>query len=118
VERRKHPRLRTSQPVVLQLLPDGRPVEACILDISARGVHLRSPAPLPVNARIRIDTEETLLLGEVTRCTRDSGSGAYHIGVHLQYSLAELAELERLNRSLLSRDDHRGAVDPVLLHRK
>jgi hypothetical protein len=75
-------------------------VEACVLDLSEAGIRLRSSAPLPVNATVRIDAEDLLLLGEVTRC--DAEGGAYNVGILLSHSLAAYAELESLNRALCS----------------
>ena len=84
----------------MRTLPRGRSAEACVLDFSESGIRLRSPEPLPVNAAVRIDAEDLLLLGEVTRC--DAEGGAYNVGILLSHSLASCAELEQLNHALCS----------------
>jgi hypothetical protein len=105
VERRKENRLKTDRPVTLKVLGAiSQPlIEGCVLDMSGSGLCLRTPLPLPCGASVKIDAQDMLLLGEVTRCF--PANGAYTVGVHLSHSLAALAELERLNRALLREDN-------------
>ena len=94
MERRKHPRLQTNLPVLMTTLPRGRSVEACVLlDLSEGGLRLRSSAPLAVNAAVRIEADDLLLLGEVTRC--DAEGGAYSVGIQLSHTDADLEQLNR-----------------------
>lgn len=83
------------------------------------------PCSIKVNALIRIEGSNMLLLGEVTRC--EPHQQGFHLGVLIRHSLQNLQALENLNRALLeaegklceeavpvpvSRDE--GAVNPLL----
>jgi hypothetical protein len=99
VERRKEPRLRIKQPVILTLLDakSRRFIEACVTDISDGGVQLRVPMPLPCGATIEIEGGIRLIPG--TRC--EPVEGAYAVGVQVSQTLPSLMELELLNRKLI-----------------
>jgi hypothetical protein len=100
VERRRETRLKVRQPVTLTVLGDrGKITEACVLDVSSGGVQLRAPAPVPCGAPIKIDGDNTSMLGEVCRCV--PAEGAYNVGVQLIDPSPTLLELEHLNRSLI-----------------
>jgi PilZ domain len=104
MERRKEPRLRLKQPVILTLLEakSRRFIEACVTDISGGGVQLRVPMPLPCGATIEIEGGNTLILGEVCRC--EPADGAYTVGVQVSQTLPSLMEVELLNRSLIGEE--------------
>ena len=92
-ERRKEPRIRTSQPVLVRAL-NALPVEACVLDVSSKGARLRAPEPVPVGAVVRIEARELLLVGTVIRC--ELTRGAYDVGILLSRPLEMLLELRKL----------------------
>jgi len=73
-------------------------MEAYLLDISSNGLQLRLPKPVPCGTPVKIDGNNTLMLGEVCRC--EPAEGAYAVGVQLSQALSSLKELELLNRSL------------------
>ncbi len=112
VERRKEYRLKTNRPVTLTVLGAiGQPVmEGYFLDLSGSGLSLRLPLPAPCGAAVKIDAQDMLMLGEITRCT--PVEGAYVVGIQLSHSLAALAELDRLNRALLREDYGSGQRQP------
>ncbi len=101
-ERRSEPRIKTNHTVLFRT-PDTLPVEACLLDISTKGARLRASEPVPVGIMIRVDSQEMLLFGTVTRCTPNRG--AYDVGIALSRPLELLGELRRLNASLLAEPD-------------
>jgi len=74
-------------------------MEAYLLDISGNGLKLRLPELVLCGAAVKIDGNNTLLLGEVSRCEPEAG--AFIVGVRLSHRLSSLAELELLNRSLI-----------------
>ena len=74
-------------------------MEAYLLDISDHGLHLRLPKPVPCSTPVKIDGNNTLLLGEVCRC--EPSDGAYSVGVQLSQTMSSLKELELLHRSLI-----------------
>jgi hypothetical protein len=104
VERRKETRVKfnVKQPVILTVLgPKGNHViEAYLLDMSGNGLQLRAPMPVSCGAAIKIESGNTLMLGEVCRCEPEAG--AYAVGVQLSQDLSSLMELELLNRALIS----------------
>jgi hypothetical protein len=76
--------------------------EATLVNISGRGIRLKTNRPLDCDSVIRIDLENGLLLGEVCYCATD-GDG-YGIGVQLEHSLLNLAELTRMRQRILSEE--------------
>lgn len=102
LERRSEPRIKTNHTVLFRT-PDTLPVEACLLDISTKGARLRASEPVPVGSLIRVDSQEMLLFGTVTRCAPNRG--AYDVGISLSRPLELLGELRRLNASLLAEPD-------------
>jgi hypothetical protein len=101
-ERRAEPRIQTSHSVLFRT-PDTVPIEACVLDVSSSGARLRSSEPVPVGARVRVETEELLLCGSVTRC--EPTHGAYDAGIARSRPLEMLGELRKLNVSLLAKPE-------------
>ena len=84
-------------------------MEGCVTDVSGSGLRLRLPLPVPCGASVKVDSQDMLMLGEITRCEPERG--AYVVGVHLSHSLAALKELEQLNRALF-REDSRPVAEP------
>jgi hypothetical protein len=73
MERRKEPRLKTNQAVMVT--PIGMigmpPVPGRVLDISGSGLRLILPNPVPCGSPIKIETRHMAIVGEVCRCERD-----------------------------------------------
>jgi hypothetical protein len=103
-DRRREPRFKTSQPVVLTVMgTHTKPVmEGCVLNISDRGLRVRVPQPVPAGTVIKADAREIRMLGEVMRCV--PVDGAYHLGVQLFNPLSATSDLNRLNRQLLQEE--------------
>jgi hypothetical protein len=118
-DRRREPRFKTSQPVVLTVMGSRiKPVmEGCILNISDRGLRVRIPQQIPAGTVIKADAGQIRMLGEVVRCVEVNG--AYHVGVQLFNSLSGATELNRLNRQLLQEEGDllSGAESPGRLAR-
>jgi hypothetical protein len=103
VERRKQPRLKVRESVMLITLgtPGGHPIEACVVDMSSNGVQVRVPTQLPRETLVKIEGEHELILGQVCHCEPEGG--AYRVGIRLTSPLPSLAlELELLNRALIA----------------
>jgi hypothetical protein len=62
------------------------------LDISGSGMCLSMPVHVPLNAALRIESGDWLLLGEVCRSMMDRG--CFKIAVQLRHSLIGISELE------------------------
>ena len=103
MEQRKESRLKLNvrQPVILTVLgaSGSHVIEAYLLEISGSGLKLRVPVAVSCGAPVKIDSKNTLMLGEVCRCEPEGG--AYTVGVQLSQKLSSLTELEELNRALV-----------------
>ncbi len=98
-ERRRSPRFSQNEQVQLTLLgEDGRSASVRIVDSSANGMRIESVMRIKPGSLIRIECQDTLLLGEVLYCQPDESK--FFLGVELTRALYGLAELRRLNDSL------------------
>ena len=52
-----------------------------VLDMAGSGLRLRTALPVPSGARVKVETEATLMLGEVVRC--DPLGEGYALGLAL-----------------------------------
>jgi hypothetical protein len=96
-ERRREPRSKANHSALLTA-PGAPPLEAWVRNVSAKGVGLRVPQPIPVGTAVRVEADELLLFGTITRC--EPVDGAYEVGVVLCCPLAMLSELRKLNAAL------------------
>lgn len=113
MERRAESRFPSNCPVRLTLLGDSpESFAATLVNISGRGARLWTNRPLECDTSVRIDIENGLLLGEVCYCATD-GDG-YGIGVQLEHSLLNLAEVTRMRNRILDDEfpQRRPAADP------
>ena len=99
MDRRREPRFETSKPVRVTLLGDDEvSLEGRMVEISGCGMRLMLEEPLPVSAAVRVDYNDTLLLGEVCHATRQGES--YTVGLALDQVLYELTRLSKLAEAL------------------
>lgn len=103
MERRAETRIPWNRPVRVTLL-GGPPqhFDATLVNVSGRGARLRLDQPLACDSIIRIDLENGMLLGEVCYCATD-GDG-FGVGVELEHSLLNLAEVTRMRNRVLEED--------------
>lgn len=87
---------------MIQVLGGGAVVTATLLDLSGRGAGVIADAAIEVNAAVRVELGDRMLLGEVCYCARDEGR--YRIGIQLRHSLTHLADLARLRARLLGEE--------------
>ena len=66
---------------------------ARIKNLSGRGIGLELDGPVAAGTALKVELEDSLLLGEVIYCRRDEDS--YYVGVELEHALCGLAELSR-----------------------
>jgi hypothetical protein len=59
-----------------------RSYEASLLDVSPSGLSLHLPAPVRIAARLYVETESEMLIGEVRHC-RPAAGGGFVVGVML-----------------------------------
>jgi hypothetical protein len=94
-DRRAELRFPVHQPVQLTLLDDSNhQFEATITEVSGRGMRIVAHRALPLSAPVRLDLDDSLVLGEVCYCSPDGDK--FVIGLQLQHSLLRLAELADL----------------------
>jgi hypothetical protein len=111
MERRREPRLKPQQPVLVTILDDaGQHLEAMVNDVSGRGLGLLLPRPIEPGKALKIQLEGAMLLAEAVYC-QPAGSGFY-VGVELDQILDGLASLAR-SLEEFSADTPSPASDPV-----
>jgi hypothetical protein len=94
-DRRTQPRLNLDQPVVVTMLGDNPfCLPGRVVNVSGRGMRIAIPSPLPDGAAVRVDWENSLVLGEVRYCAKE-GSW-YMLGIEMEHGLPDLASLARL----------------------
>jgi PilZ domain len=77
MERRKEPRLKANQPVIVSscgLMPMPQ-ISGRTLDMSGSGLQLRLPNPIPCGSPVKVESDHMVLMGEVTRCQYDAEGG-------------------------------------------
>ena len=74
-------------------------VETC----TGSGMKLRTPRPLPVGGALKIEWQNTLMLGEVRQCLEQEGQ--FSAGIEIAHALFNTEEIARLARRLLAEDE-------------
>ncbi len=105
MDQRREPRFQIDQTVIVTVLSE-QPIRmrGRVRNASGRGLGLVVPRPVEPGAAIRIEIDDSLVLGEAIYC-RDEESGHF-IGVELDQVLVGLTELGRR----LSAFDHEVAA--------
>jgi hypothetical protein len=81
MNQRRESRLTANTPITLTLLKLlGEPAfSGRVIDMSASGLRVSIPLPIPCGAQVRVDGQEMAIFGEVCRC--DEQDGAYSVGL-------------------------------------
>jgi hypothetical protein len=92
---RREPRFAVDQPIYVTLLrePESR-LPAVVKNTSGRGMGLAMARPVPIGTAVKIEFDDSILLGEALYC-RDDG-GTFFVGVELEHALYGLLELGRI----------------------
>jgi hypothetical protein len=112
LERREELRLSVDVPVTLTVLgthSDGI-MSARVVDASGKGMRLSVPLPIATGAPVQVEAGDSLFLGEV--CYAEAAEAGYVVGLILSHSLNALAELSRLNRTLMAEEANSGGSGP------
>jgi len=100
MEHRIEPRFNLRHPVKVTILGEQHiTMDAEVANLSGRGLRLVASKEVPMDAPVRIDLKDSLLLGEVVYCQNIGPEWA--IGIELQHSLSHLASLEEIVESVL-----------------
>ena len=115
MERRREPRLKPQQPVVVTILDHcGKLLDAVVQDVSGRGLGLQVTQPIEVGKALKIQLENAMILGESVYC-QAAGTGFY-VGVELDQILDSLTSLAR-SLEEFSSEAPAPVTDPVRLRR-
>jgi len=81
VQRRREPRFKPNQNATVLVVgfKPGPVINACVLDISSRGMRLRTNSPVPNGTKVDITVNRTVSRGSVCRCEPHGES--YELGV-------------------------------------
>jgi hypothetical protein len=76
MEQRRESRLKANQAVVVSSLGlmQMPPVAGRTLDVSGSGLRLRLPSPIPCGSPVKVEADQMVMMGEVSRCEYDSDS--------------------------------------------
>lgn len=94
MEQRREPRFEADQWVMVTVLA-AKPtrMRARVRNASGRGLGLITSAPVPAGSAIRIEIDDSLVLGEAIYCRSDQNT--HFVGVELDQVLVGLTELGR-----------------------
>ena len=116
-DQRAEPRLApradcTAQLSVLNGYEKSAPATVQVLNFSGRGLRLRSEHRLAPGTLVRMDLNQTILLGEV--CYTEPDGENFALGLRLEHSLLQTESLERLRQRFAEEValDERVALDP------
>jgi hypothetical protein len=93
-------RFQPNQPVRLSVL-SGLPqtLTASIVHLDGRDARLQAPQPIPAGSAIRIDLDDSMLLGEITGCISEQEQ--YGIQVNITEAIPSMSDLARLVSALM-----------------
>jgi hypothetical protein len=95
MEQRREPRFQTDQAIVVTIMGDPEiRMDARVKNASGRGLGLMVGAAVTPGAAIRIEIDDSIVLGEAIYC-RGEGGGHF-VGVELDQVLVGLMELGRI----------------------
>src|SRR5579864_7498918 len=110
MERRREARIRTDKPVELTVLGNDEasgPAQA--IEFSGHGLQVVLHRPIPVNAAIKVEGDDWMMLGEVCYCRQEGIHFA--AGLKIDQTLENLQELADLNAHLLQTESKREDVE-------
>jgi hypothetical protein len=99
MERRKESRICSDAAVTVTALQTGQSFPARVVNLSGSGVKVEIPASFPCGTAVKIEGQDFLLLGEI--CRLEPRGAGFFLGIQVSHSLQSLADLARLNHSIL-----------------
>jgi hypothetical protein len=111
MERRREARIRTDKPVELTVLGNDEasgPAQA--IEFSGHGLQLVLHRPIPVNAAVKVEGDDWMMLGEVCYCRQE---GIHFVaGLRIEQTLENLQELAELNKKLVGTERKTERTEP------
>jgi len=104
MDQRRESRFRTDQPIVVTVLkqPEIR-LDARVKNASGRGLGLITPVAVQPGSAIRIELDDSIMLGEAIYCRSDRDG--HFVGIELDQVLVGLAELGKRLSAFTSEND-------------
>jgi hypothetical protein len=92
MSQRREPRFNADQSVWITLFgePDIR-LPARIKNVSVRGIGLELEGPVAIGSALKLELDDSMVLGEVIYCREDEAS--FYVGVVLEQALCGLSDL-------------------------
>jgi hypothetical protein len=111
MERRREARIRTDTPVELTVLgSDETSGPAQAIEFSGHGLQLVIHRAIPVNAAVKVEGDDWMMLGEVCYCRAE---GIHFVaGLRINQTLDNLQELAELNKNLLGAEQETERREP------
>jgi hypothetical protein len=111
VERRKEQRVDSNESVRVTILDEQKnTLEGNLINLSGKGARISVPAIITPGTPIRVDTKDSILLGEVSHWRKHAGE--IQIGLQIEHALTNLQQLARLRDSLLEESSPREPASP------
>jgi len=111
MERRREARIRTDKPVELTVLGNEEssgPAQA--IEFSGHGLQLVIHRPIPLNAAVKVEGDDWMMLGEVCYCRQE---GIHFVaGLRIEQTLENLQQLAELNKNLLGAERPAARPEP------
>ncbi len=109
MERRRELRVGSEEAVRITVLgAREKRMEGRAVDISGQGVRILVPEAIAAGFAVKIELEDSLILGEV--CYSQPDGRGFLAGIEIDQVLTGLGELARLNRNLLDDGGERAAA--------
>ena len=102
MDNRRESRFRADEPVRVTVL-DGseRHIAGTVADFSGRGLGVRLQERVMPGTALKIECDDSLLLGDVVYC--EPRQGGYAAGVKLQHALYHVSDLARMSAAILGK---------------
>lgn len=112
MNQRREPRFEANQSVWITLFgePDIR-LAAHIKNVSTRGIGVELQGPVAIGTAVKMELEDSLVLGEVIYCREDETS--FYVGVELEQALCGLGDLADSLRAFSDTISAAQPADPV-----
>jgi hypothetical protein len=117
MDQRREPRFVADQSVVVTVLGEHETQHAArILNASGRGLAIEMPSAVPPGTAIKIEVDDSILLGEAVYCK--GGQGSYLLGVELDQMLCGLTELGKRLQEFATKEPSGSEVAYSVNHRQ
>jgi len=99
VQRKMEIRFQPDQPVRLSILSDvPQALTAFIISLNGRNAVLRVSQAIPAGSAIRLDLDDSMLIGEISAC---AAGEHFEIQLHIKEAIPSMSDLARLVSALM-----------------